>query len=77
MEAFNNGRKGGRMGETVPANILHFKDVRRRESERLVAGWRELIARMQADGRNVTVAQEVLKTLEDELEGKKRKFGAA
>jgi hypothetical protein len=66
------------MSETVPANMLHFKEVRRRvvESERLVAGWRELIARIQADGRDVTVAQEVLKTFEDELADRKRKFGA-
>jgi hypothetical protein len=45
--AVNNGRKSeGRMGETVPANILHFKEVRRRvvESEHLVAGWRGLIS---------------------------------
>jgi hypothetical protein len=47
------------------------------ESERLVAGWRELIARMQADGRDVTVARDLLKTFEEELEDRKRKFGAA
>jgi hypothetical protein len=37
------------------------------ENERLVAGWRELIARMQADGRDVTVARDLLKSFEDEL----------
>ena len=46
------------------------------ESERLVAGWRELIARMQADGRDVTVARDMLKTFEGDLENRKLKLGA-
>jgi hypothetical protein len=41
------------------------------ESERLVAGWRELIARMQADGRNVAVARDMLRTFEEELESRR------
>jgi hypothetical protein len=59
-------------------NAQYFEEERRRarESERLVAGWRELIARMQADGRDVTVARDLLKTFEDELADRKRKFDA-
>jgi hypothetical protein len=67
------------MERAGPMNALCFEEQHRRveESERLVAGWRELIARMQADGRDVTVARDLLKTFEDELEVRKRKFGAA
>jgi hypothetical protein len=37
------------------------------ESEHLVAGWSALIGRMQAEGRDVTVASDLLKTLSDNL----------
>ena len=60
-------------------NTQHFEgDASRRvaEGERLVAGWRELIARMQADGRDVTTACDLLKTLEHNLEIQKLKSGA-
>ena len=60
-------------------NTQHFEgDASRRvaEGERLVAGWRELIARMQADGRDVTIARDLLKTFEDTLEDQKLKLGA-
>ena len=66
------------MGETVPANKRHLKEGRRRliESERLIADWRELIAGMQADDLDLTVAHDLLKTFEDELKDLKREFGA-
>jgi len=38
------------------------------ESERIVAGWRDLIARMEAEGRNVTLARDLLTTFQDDLE---------
>ena len=41
------------------------------ESERIVAGWRELIHRMQSDGRDVTAANDMLKDFEDELRARR------
>jgi hypothetical protein len=52
-------------------DMHHVDEVRRRriaDSERLVAGWRELIVRMQADGRDVTMACDMLKAFQDDLE---------
>jgi hypothetical protein len=48
---------------------MSIKEANRRvrESERIVAGWREFIARLQADGRDVTVARDLLRNFEDEL----------
>jgi hypothetical protein len=43
------------------------------ESEHIVAGWREFIARMQADGRDVTVARDLLRNFEDELAARRSK----
>lgn len=59
-------------------NAHQFEETRRRvvESEFLVAGWRELIARMQADGRDVTIARDLLKTFENTLENERLKLGA-
>jgi hypothetical protein len=73
----DNGRKArAAWNETVPANMCHYEEARRRlvEGERLVAGWGELIARMQADGHDVTVARSLLKTFEHELEDRMRKL---
>ena len=64
----DNGRKArAAWNETVPANMCHYEEARRRlvEGERLVAGWGELIARMQADGHDVTVARSLLKSFEN------------
>jgi hypothetical protein len=60
-------------------NEQHFEETHRRvrESEDLVAGWRELISRMQADGRDVTVARDILKAFEHDLEERKGKSGTA
>jgi len=51
-------------------SAYQFLAQRRRiqESERLVAGWRELISEMQANGRDVTIARELLRTFEADLE---------
>ena len=59
-------------------NAHQIEEVRRRvaESEFVAAGWRELITRMQADGRDVTTACDLLKTLEHNLEIQKLKLGA-
>ena len=73
----DNGRKArAAWNETVPANMCHYEEARRRlvEGERLVAGWGELIARMQADGHDVTVARSLLKSFEHELEDRMRKL---
>jgi hypothetical protein len=47
-----------------------FEYARRRvaENEDLVVGWRELIERMHAEGLDVTVARDLLKDFERELE---------
>jgi hypothetical protein len=41
------------------------------ESERIVAEWSELIGRMQAEGRDVTVARDLLETLRGNLEARR------
>lgn len=41
------------------------------ESERIVAEWSELIGRMQAEGRDVTVACDLLETLKGNLEARR------
>jgi hypothetical protein len=48
---------------------MNIEEANRRvvQSEHLVAGWRELIRRMQSDGRDVTVALDMLKNFENEL----------
>jgi hypothetical protein len=48
---------------------MNIEEANRRvvQSERLVAGWRELIRRMQSDGHDVTVAVDMLKNFENEL----------
>jgi hypothetical protein len=38
------------------------------QSERLVAGWRDMIDRMQAEGRDVSVARNLLDTFQSNLE---------
>jgi hypothetical protein len=38
------------------------------QSERLVAGWREVIDRMEAEGRDVTVARDLLETFQGNLQ---------
>jgi hypothetical protein len=38
------------------------------QSERLVAGWRDVIDRMQAEGRDVTVSRDLLETFQSNLE---------
>jgi hypothetical protein len=58
-------------------NAHQFEEARRRvvESERLVAGWRDLIARMEADDRNATIARDILKTFENDLDANTRDLG--
>ena len=41
------------------------------ECERIVAEWSELIGRMRAEGRDVTVACELLETLKGNLEARR------
>jgi hypothetical protein len=43
------------------------------EGERLVAEWSALVGRMRAEGRDVTVALELLETLSDSLEAHRSK----
>jgi hypothetical protein len=38
------------------------------QSERLVAGWRDVIDRMEAEGRDVTVARDLLETFQGNLQ---------
>jgi hypothetical protein len=38
------------------------------QSEHLVAGWRDVIDRMEVEGRDVTVARDLLETFQDNLE---------
>ena len=38
------------------------------QSERVVAGWREVIDRMEAEGRDVTVARDLLETFQGNLQ---------
>ena len=47
------------------------RDVAR--SEWIVAGWRELIDRMQADGHDVTVARDLLEAFQSNLEAHRSK----
>src|SRR5262245_44413252 len=50
----------------------HLEQANRQvaQSEQIVAGWRELITRMQADGRDVTVARDLLDTFQHDLEAR-------
>jgi hypothetical protein len=41
------------------------------EGERIVAEWSALIGRMRAEGRDVTVACDLLETLKDNLEARR------
>jgi hypothetical protein len=42
------------------------------ESERIVDGWRDLIERQQQEGQDVTVARDLLRTLNETLEEHRR-----
>jgi hypothetical protein len=57
-------------------SVKQFQDASRlvAESEYLVAGWRELIAEMEADGREVTVVRDLLRRFEDELKARRSKL---
>jgi hypothetical protein len=61
------------MGQAGPLNRRRSEELRRRvaESERLVAGWRELIAQMRTDGRDVAVACDILQRFEKDLEDRR------
>jgi hypothetical protein len=47
-------------------NLEHLEEANRHvaQSEQLVAGWRDVVDRMQAEGRDVTVAQDLLETFQ-------------
>jgi hypothetical protein len=49
------------------AGLLIEAEHRVAASEKVVEGWRELIARRRADGADTSVARELLKTFEADL----------
>jgi len=57
-----------------PAGPEHLGEANRHvaQSEQLVAGWRDVVDRMQAQGRDVTVARDLLETFEGNLEVHRR-----
>jgi hypothetical protein len=60
----------------VSAHPILAQRRRIAETERLVVGWHELVARRQAEGCDVTVARDMLKSFEQDLAAQKLKFGA-
>jgi hypothetical protein len=59
-----------------PTGLEHLEANRHvGQSERLVAGWRDLIDRMQAEGRDVTMVRDLLETFEGNLEAHRSKRG--
>jgi len=57
-----------------PARLEHLEEANRQvvQNEHLVAGWRDVVDRMQAEGRDVTVARDLLETFEGNLEVHRR-----
>ena len=57
-----------------PAGPEHLEEANRHvaQSEQLVADWRDVVDRMQAVGRDVTVARDLLETFEGNLEVHRR-----
>jgi hypothetical protein len=58
-----------------PTGLEHLEEANRHvgQSERLVAGWRDLIDRMQAEGRDVTMVRDLLETFQGNLEAHRSK----
>jgi hypothetical protein len=57
-----------------PTGLGHLDEANRHvaQSEQLVTGWRDVVDRLQAEGRDVTVAQDLLETFQGNLEVHRR-----